>query len=42
MFLKSLNVFYLDNSSVPGTILDMEDKTLNKADGAFALFTFVF
>lgn len=42
MFLKSLNMFYLGNYSVPGTVLDTEDETWNKADRAVALLEFIF
>lgn len=42
MFLKSINIFYLGNYSVPGTILDTEDKTLTKADRVLALLKFLF
>lgn len=42
MFPKSLNMFYLGNYSVLGTVLDTEDKTWNKADRAVALLEFIF
>lgn len=35
-------MFYLGNYSVPGTVLDTEDKTWNKADRAVALLEFIF
>lgn len=42
MSLKSLNIFYLGNYSVPGTILDTEDKTSTKAGRELALLKFLF
>lgn len=35
-------MFYLGNYSVPGTVLDPEDKTWNKADRAVAILEFNF
>lgn len=42
MFLQSLNTFYLGNYSVPGAVLDTEDKPWSKEDRALALLEFVF
>lgn len=41
-FLTSLNMFYLGNYSVPGAVLDTEDKTWSKENRALALLEFVF